>query len=194
MKLIEASNLLESIFSSVLLINFSYGSFVLCLICFQLVVLDDPTQILIYGGVLLLIFLQIYLLCYHGQKLIDSNTNISNEIYDANWYSIKDLKVKRMIVLVMRMSQSPKIVRGCDFVDICADMTWDQKLRLFDVLPLYRQGCCALTTTLYVYLVTMIILWWMSFLKGPETLKIYLFIYSINLLLQIFKTGYSYFC
>lgn len=51
--------------------------------------------------------------------MIDSSTNISNEIYDANWYSIKDLKVKRMIVLVMRMSQSPKSVSGCDFVEIC---------------------------------------------------------------------------
>ena len=118
-KLIEASNLLESIFSFVLLINFSYGSFVLCLICFQLVVLDDPTQILIYGGVLVLIFLQIYLLCYHGQKLIDSSTNICNEIYDVNWDSIKDLRVKKMIVLIMRMSQSPKGVSGSGFVEIC---------------------------------------------------------------------------
>lgn len=118
-KLIEASNLLGSIFSSVLLINFTYGSFIMCLMCFQLVVLSDPTQFLIYMAMLALITCQIYLLCYHGQKLIDSSTNICNEIYDSNWYSIKDLRVKRMIIRIMQISSRNKKMSAMGYVDIC---------------------------------------------------------------------------
>lgn len=114
-KLIEVCNQLESIVSESLLNNFLQSIVLICLISFQLAILKDPLQLIVYGLVLIIVSFQIFMLCFHGQMLINSSSNIANEIYDSDWHSIEDMKVKRAIPLMLQISQREKCVTAFGF-------------------------------------------------------------------------------
>lgn len=117
-KLIEVCNQLESIVNESLLHNYLQGIGLICFISFQLAILKDPTQLIVYGLVLIIVFSQIFMLCFHGQLLIDTSSQISEEIYLSNWYLIKDLEVKKAIPFLMQVGQKKKNVTAGGFVVI----------------------------------------------------------------------------
>lgn len=91
----------------------------MCLICFQIVVMTDSMQITIYAAVLLVVLSEVFLLCHHGQKLIDSSLKISYCIYDSKWYAVKDINVRKMLPMMLKITQRAKCVSGFGFVDMC---------------------------------------------------------------------------
>lgn len=121
-KLIDICNQLELIVSNSLLHNCLQGIIIICLLGFQLVVLDDVTQLAVYGLVLIVILGQISMMCYHGQMLIDSSSNVANSIYDSFWYSIDDKNMKKSVALLMMVAQTPKYLTAGGFKKISMEM------------------------------------------------------------------------
>jgi hypothetical protein len=105
--LIDMSNQLQDIFSDILLGIFLKSSVVICLYAFSFVIFDDISRV-----ILLLVFamhlVQIFFLCYFGQKLISSNESIARAVNASNWNEIKSKKVKRLVPFIMQRSQTPK--------------------------------------------------------------------------------------
>jgi gustatory receptor len=118
-RLIEASNILQDIFSNVILLNFFHGSTIICLIIFQVIMMDNVTQIMVYVAILGMIMSQIFLLCHHGQMLIDASKGVNEKIYLSNWYDIRDNRVRKIISLIIQLSQQGKSLNGHGFVVIC---------------------------------------------------------------------------
>jgi gustatory receptor len=112
---IDVCNQLELIVSKLLLHNCLQGTLIICLICFQIVILEDPTQLIVYVLVLVIVLSQSFLMCYHGQMLIDSSLSVADEIYASNWDEIKDEKVKKSIVLLLGFCQIPKYLTARGF-------------------------------------------------------------------------------
>jgi hypothetical protein len=117
--LLQATLLLESLTKSFFLVNFIASSFTICLVGFQLIIFKDTPSIMIYVFVLLVISMETFLLCHHGQMLIDSRMLIGSMIYKSKWYDIKDMRVKKMLPLLMQVCQDEKCLTGYGFVDIC---------------------------------------------------------------------------
>lgn len=116
--IIGACNQLESIVSRTLLHNCLQGTFIICLICFQIVILEDPVQLIVYGLVLVIIFSQIFLVCHHGQMLIDSSSSISDAIYEADWEAIQNIRVRKVIPLLLQFCSVPRHLTAQKFAVI----------------------------------------------------------------------------
>lgn len=106
------------IISEILILNFLQAISLLSLFGFQMIVLDDMTQLAVYGFLTILLFSQMFLLSLHGQMLINSSSNIAELIYQSEWYEIKDLRIKRIIPFMMQRCQAYKYLSACGFVVI----------------------------------------------------------------------------
>jgi hypothetical protein len=115
---------------SVFLLQFVFSSIVICLVGFQLIILNDSEQTAVYIGVLVISMAETFLLCYHGQKLIDASTRVSDQINKSKWYSVKDLKVKKVLPMMMSISQEMNCLSGFGFVDICYEAFADVSLNI----------------------------------------------------------------
>lgn len=103
---ITAANKLQAIFSLGLFSNFFGASILICCSCFQLTSFHEESTVLIcYGFGTAFGMLQILLLCYFSQKLIDSSLSIGDGVYKLEWYSIEDVQIRKLILLVIMRSQ-----------------------------------------------------------------------------------------
>lgn len=116
--LIECSLKLERIFSPSFLYNFVQSSFVICLTAFQYTTSTEASQILFNGSYCIAILNQIWLLCYFGQKVIDSSENIASGAYNSEWEKIESLKLRKAIMIVIERAQTPSKLTAMNFTDI----------------------------------------------------------------------------
>nr|AOG12959.1 odorant receptor [Eogystia hippophaecolus] len=60
---------------------------------------------------------QIFLLCYFGDLLLRSSTEISGAIYNCQWYNT-DIQMKKDLLLVLKRSQKPCKLTAANFADL----------------------------------------------------------------------------
>jgi hypothetical protein len=117
--LLQATNLLESLTQGLFFVNFIISSFTICLVGFQAIIFKDTPAIALYVAVLAVVMMETFLLCHHGQMLIDSRSRVCDMIYKSKWCDIKDLRVKKMLPMLLQISQDEKCLTGYGFFDIC---------------------------------------------------------------------------
>ncbi|TDG38479.1 hypothetical protein AWZ03_015099, partial [Drosophila navojoa] len=91
--------------------------FVLCFVSFQLTVGVKPDE-----AIKLLLFLvsslcQAYLICYHGQLIVDASSSISKAAYNHNWTNA-DERYRKALVFIMMRSQNPTYLKATIFIQI----------------------------------------------------------------------------
>lgn len=116
--LIDCSKKIENIFSPSFLFNFVQSSFVICLTAFQYSTSTEATQFFFSGTYCAAILNQVWLLCYFGQKVIDSSDFIANGAYISGWEKIEKIEVKKAIMLAIQRSQNPTKLTAMNFADV----------------------------------------------------------------------------
>nr|QLI62067.1 odorant receptor 24 [Streltzoviella insularis] len=96
--LIRLSEDVEDIFSFPLLVNFFNSSIIICFCGFCCVVVEKLTE-MIYKSFLTTALLQTWVLCWYGQRLLDSSTGVSEALYESGWYKLS--KSIRSTILIM---------------------------------------------------------------------------------------------
>lgn len=118
-KLRDLSDQLQGIFGPIFLYTFITGSILMCLILFHFL----TTKVTVFTALIDIIYLetivtQTWLLCFYGQKLIDSSSGVADAIYDSDWTEVDDCYFKKQIVLILIRSQRPKRLSAMGFADI----------------------------------------------------------------------------
>lgn len=113
-ELIQLSNDVQKVFNSFLLLYISQSSLVVSLMTFTLAVTND----VFYLSFLIVSLNQIFLVCYFGQKLYEASSGIYNGILESNWFEVKNLKTKKMLIFITQRSQRPKILSASGFAVI----------------------------------------------------------------------------
>lgn len=116
--LIALSVKLEKVFSPSFLFNFVQSSFVICLTAFQYTTSSEATQFLFNGSYCAATLNQIWLLCYFGQKIIDSSARVGNGAYDCSWENSLNLKVGKALIMILRRAQTSTKLTAMNFADI----------------------------------------------------------------------------
>lgn len=111
--LIRLSDNLETIFSIPILFNFIGSSIQICLICYQLSLETSLVNFLNYAALLSYAILQIFMLCFYGNKLTTASENVADAVYDSGWNT--RLQNKLDIALVLQMSQKPAVITAYKF-------------------------------------------------------------------------------
>ena len=115
-KLIELSDKLENIYSTICFACFVVTSVILCFITFQLSTTKvDLNILLFYVPYLGAMAWQVLLLCLFGQKLMDASFGIGDGIYESEWLDLDDSSYKRNIVLIILRAHRPKQLSAMGF-------------------------------------------------------------------------------
>lgn len=117
-ELIECSGRLERIFSASFLYNFVQSSFVICLTAFQYMTSSEASQLLFNGSYCAAILNQVWLLCYFGQKIIDSSEGIAEGAYGCDWEWNENLPLQRALMVVIERAQTPVKLTAMNFTDV----------------------------------------------------------------------------
>ncbi|KAG5667682.1 hypothetical protein PVAND_015654 [Polypedilum vanderplanki] len=104
-KLIENIKEFQSIFASILFYNFGLGSFFLCFTALKCSSVESiPNALLSFGFCIYSLF-QIFMQCFFGQMLTDASENLYQEIYQCGWENLKDIKLRKDLVLILVRSR-----------------------------------------------------------------------------------------
>ncbi|XP_058825003.1 odorant receptor 85b-like [Topomyia yanbarensis] len=97
---VDLSDQLESIFSPSILINFVGSSVIICLVGFQAT--SEISAFDLFKFVLFLVssMVQVFLLCYYGNKLIEASSQIAYSAFEADWYTA-DIRYQKSLLFVM---------------------------------------------------------------------------------------------
>ncbi|KAK9884865.1 hypothetical protein WA026_009087 [Henosepilachna vigintioctopunctata] len=103
---------LEEIFTFVPFGQLSVSTVVICVSCFQVMILDPlSTNFLGMITFALTMIFQIYTYCHYGNQLYHESASIGDAVYMSDWYSF-DLKSKRMIIILMERSKKPLVFKA----------------------------------------------------------------------------------
>lgn len=116
--LIECTRKLEQIFSPSFLFNFVQSIFVICLTAFLYTKSSDPIQLIMNGSYCTAVLNQIFLICYFGQKIVDSTEKIAHAAYICGWETVSCPKVRRAMINVIQRAQKPVKLTAMNFADI----------------------------------------------------------------------------
>lgn len=116
--LIECSKSLERVYSPSFLYTFMQGSFVICLTAFQYMASSEATALMFNGTYCAAILNQILLVCYFGQKIIDSSGNIADNVYNCGWERKQSDSLTKAAMLVVQRGQTPVKLTAMNFMDV----------------------------------------------------------------------------
>ena len=118
-KLLDASDKLKIIFEPILFCNFLVSSLIMCVASFQmLTTASDSLTYLVDVNCLGLFAIQVWLLCYLGQKIIDSSAEVADDIYGCDWTDLDNYEFKKQMIIVMIRAQRPMKLTAMGYADM----------------------------------------------------------------------------
>ncbi|CAH2059315.1 unnamed protein product, partial [Iphiclides podalirius] len=111
--LIRLSTDVEGEFTFALLINFINSSVIICFCGFCCVFVEKWNEIN-YKLFLSTAIVQIWLLCWYGQKLLDSSQGIFDAVYNSGWYNVPH-NIKSSLIIIFYRAQKEVFVTTYGF-------------------------------------------------------------------------------
>ncbi|XP_057331479.1 odorant receptor 67c-like isoform X1 [Microplitis mediator] len=107
---------INEIFSSVIFVQYTVSSLLLCTIAY-LLSHTKPATMSFAGNFAFItaMFFQILLPCYCADKLTIEFSDISTAIYDSNWYYLSN-NIRRSVVVILRQSYRPVAMTSSFFI------------------------------------------------------------------------------
>lgn len=117
-KLLDISGKLESAFTVANFILFSGSSMMMCFPAFQMVSADESFTVLRFALFFVAAIMQIYLVCFYGDKLEVSSKKVSEKALKCDWYNCEDKRIKDALKLILLKSQKPVNLTALKFTNI----------------------------------------------------------------------------
>lgn len=118
-KLLSFVDKLQSIYGLMFLYCFVISSLIICFIAFQMSTATNFGEGYMFNAPYLgMMVAQVFLLCFSGQKLIDSSLGVADGAYNCGWENINDIKLKKTLILIILRSQRPKRLTAMNFAEI----------------------------------------------------------------------------
>ena len=117
--LFELGDKLQKLLEPFFLYIFVISSIIICTGLFQLLISDTELEELIFSLLNLATNMcQTCVLCYYGQKLMDSTVGVADELYNCDWTDLDDNEFKKQMITVMIRAQKPMRLTAMGFADI----------------------------------------------------------------------------
>lgn len=117
-KLLELSDRLQKIYRFCFLHSFVISALLMCLLAFRLSTGEKDIFVSMFdAAVLEIIVCQIWLLCYYGQKLMDSSAGVAFGVYDSEWTDL-EIELRKQLTLIILRAQKPQRLSAMNFAAI----------------------------------------------------------------------------
>ncbi|XP_045533988.1 odorant receptor 4 [Papilio machaon] len=117
LQLIRYLHLIETIYSKSTLCNVLTSSLLICFTGFNVMAVDNLVMVMPFIPFLLMVIGQIFLLCYYGDLIQESNEGLSEAVYSSTWYKVRSPVAKNLIILLIR-AQKPFKITAYGFMHI----------------------------------------------------------------------------
>lgn len=114
-KLLTLGEKLESIYELTFLFSFVISAIIMCFVAFQLSTIGNYS---FYGPYICMICGQILLLCWFGQKMIDTSEDVAIGAYCSGWEDFDEIEVKKQLILIIVRAQKSKQLSAMKFAEI----------------------------------------------------------------------------
>ncbi|KAJ8715636.1 hypothetical protein PYW07_010118 [Mythimna separata] len=101
--LVRLSGDVEDMFSFALLVNFFNSSIIICFCGFCCVIVEKWNE-MVYKSFLTTALSQTWLLCWYGQRLLESSEGFSDALYESGWYRASK-KIKSSVLIMLHRAQ-----------------------------------------------------------------------------------------
>ncbi|KAG5683307.1 hypothetical protein PVAND_012594 [Polypedilum vanderplanki] len=98
---------LQKILAPSFFINFLLSSILLCFTAFISSIANDFMTLITEILFCFVGMLQICIQCFFGQILYDTSSSLVDSIYDCGWENMNDVKLKKLIMIIIIRSQKP---------------------------------------------------------------------------------------
>ncbi|XP_073963601.1 odorant receptor 85c-like [Choristoneura fumiferana] len=115
--LIRLSGDVEDLFSFALLVNFFNSSIIICFCGFCCVIVEKWNE-MVYKSFLTTALSQTWLLCWYGQRLLESSEGITDALYNCGWYKASQ-KIKSSVLIMIHRAQKEVHVTTYGFSVVC---------------------------------------------------------------------------
>ncbi|CAG4966091.1 unnamed protein product [Colias eurytheme] len=116
-ELIRLSAILEKVYAKSTLFNFVASSILLCLTGFNVMAMEDKTLACTFLVFLSASLLQIFFVCFFGDLLMKSSTDVSYAIYESKWY-LANSSAEKNLHIVQTRAQKPCKLTAFGFADV----------------------------------------------------------------------------
>lgn len=103
------------------MILFVGSSLLLCFFAFHIVSGDESFTVVKFSLYLVTSLLQIYLICFYGEKLKASSLRLADKVLKNEWYNCDDKAVKSGLMLILLRAHGYAKLTAFKFVDISVD-------------------------------------------------------------------------
>ncbi|XP_021710207.1 odorant receptor 85c [Aedes aegypti] len=107
----------ENIFSRSMLASFLLSSVIICLTGFQVFAQDSINKAIPYATFLFLHMVDVYLLCYYGNLMMEKSLAVSNYAYESLWY-LGNRPFQKSILIILERGQRAQKLTAMKFIDI----------------------------------------------------------------------------
>lgn len=114
-KLFSLADKLEAIYELTFLFSFVISAIIMCFVAFQLSTIGNYS---FYGPYFCMICGQILLLCWFGQKLINTSEAVAEGVYFSGWEDFDEIGIKKQLILIIARAQRPKRLTAMNFAEI----------------------------------------------------------------------------
>lgn len=101
--LVRLSGDVEEMFSFALLVNFFNSSIIICFCGFCCVIVEKWNE-MVYKSFMTTALSQTWLLCWYGQRLLESSQGLSDALYESGWYKATR-KIKSSVLIMLHRAQ-----------------------------------------------------------------------------------------
>nr|AQQ73495.1 olfactory receptor 12 [Heliconius melpomene rosina] len=108
-ELIRLTGCLELIYAKSTLYNFVSSSVLICFTGFNVVTIDNVAFTIIFVVFLSTSLLQIFSLCFFGDLLMESSTEVRNAVYESKWYYTNTKAAKSLLIIQTRTDNPCKL-------------------------------------------------------------------------------------
>ncbi|KAL7025185.1 hypothetical protein ACKWTF_013380 [Chironomus riparius] len=136
LKMVE---LLEEIFSTQLLINFLFSSFISCFLAFNFITSYEITDFFFNSTFCITILYQFYVQCRFGQKLMDAGDKVYEGFRECKWENVDNLKIKKALILITQSAQRSVVVTNMSFSKVSMHQFKSVLMRTYSYFTLCRQ-------------------------------------------------------
>lgn len=109
---------LQQVYSIIFFVCFVISSLVMCYVAFIISTARDFAVYSFYIPLLSLAVGQIFLMCYCGQKLLDSSVDLADGVYNCGWEELNDIKFTKHCLLNIARAQKPQRLSAMGFCDL----------------------------------------------------------------------------
>jgi hypothetical protein len=116
-RIIEINRKVSELFSFVFLVRGLVTCLLICSTTFSLFAISDVSTVIQFTGYIVYVFVQLFVPCYYGSKIIEVSSNISYSIGHSEWM-VENKEYRQLVGIILECVKKPMKISSFGLFDV----------------------------------------------------------------------------